>query len=149
MAFLMDIANQCLSLKYYFFGFCVLGFINLILMCGDVEENQGPKSNPNDNLFVCQWNVNSIPSHNFQKIPVCKSFVAMHKVDIIYILETFLNSTCKDNDLNLNGYSLLRADHLSSAKWRGVCIYYKETLALKTILIPYLNESLFCEVTVG
>ena len=118
-------------------------------MCGDVEENQGPKSNPNDNLFVCQWNENSIPSHNFQKIPVCKSFVAMHKVDIIYILETFLNSTCKDNDLNLNGYSLLWADHLSSAKWRGVCIYYKETLALKTILIPYLNENLFCEVTVG
>ena len=44
---------------------------------------------------------------------------------------------------------LLRADHPSNAKRGSVFIYYKETLALIMILIRYLNESLFCEVTIG
>ena len=59
----------------------------------------------------------------------------MHKFDIICILETFLNNSYEDNGLNLNGYSLLRADHLSIAKSRGVCIYYKEALSLKGTLM--------------
>ena len=44
---------------------------------------------------------------------------------------------------------MLRADHSSNAKREGVCIYFKENLALKVISIPYLNESLLCEVTIG
>ena len=40
-------------------------------------------------------------------------------------------------------------DHPGNAKRGGVCIYYKETLALKVISTPYLNESLLCEVTIG
>ena len=73
----------------------------------------------------------------------------MHKFDIICTSKTFLNKTYEDNGLNLNGYSLLRADHQSNAKRRGVYIYYKETLSLKVILTLYLNESLLCEVTIG
>ena len=149
MGYLVSIANQCLNSKYYFFGFYIMVFINLILLCGDIEENPGPKTKPDGNLSVYQWNVNSIPSHNFQKIAVLESFVAMHQFDIICISETFLNNTYEDNDLNLNGYSLLRADHSSIAKRGGVCIYYKENLPLKLIPTPYLNESLLCEVTIG
>ena len=81
MGYLVNIVNQCLNSKY-FFGFYIMVFINLILLCGDIEENSGPKTKPNDNLSVCHWNVNSIPSHNFQKIAVLESFVAMHKFDI-------------------------------------------------------------------
>ena len=106
MAYLENITNQCLSLKYSFFGFNILVFINFILLCGDIEENLGPKTKPNDNLSVYYWNVNSIPSHNFQKITVLQSFAAMRKFDIICILETFLNNTYENNDLNLTGYSL-------------------------------------------
>ena len=146
MAYLVNIINQCLSSKYSF-GFYILVFINLILLCGYIEKNPGPKTKPYDNLSVCHWNVNNIPSHNFQKIVVFEDFVAMHKFDIICISETFLNNTYEDNDLNLNGYNLLRADHPSNAKRGGVCIYYKEILALRMISIPYLNESLLCEVT--
>ena len=80
---------------------------------------------------------------------VLGSFVAMHKFDIICTSKTFLNKTYKDNGLNLNGYSLLRADHQSNAKRRGVYIYYKETLSLKVISTLYLNESLLYEVTIG
>ena len=107
MVYLVNIANRCFDSKYSFFGFYILVFTNLILLCGDIEENLGPKTKPNDNLSVCHWNVNSIPSHNFQKIAVLECFVAMHKFDIICISETFLNNACEDNDLNLNGFSLL------------------------------------------
>ena len=117
-------------------------------MHGDIEENPGPKTKPNDNLSVCHRNVNSVPSHNFQEIAILESFVAMHKFNITCISETFLNNTYEDNDLNLNDYSLLQADHSSNAKRGGVCIYHKETLALKVISTPYLNESLLCEVTI-
>ena len=41
-----------------------------------------------------------------------------------------MNNTYEDNELNLNVYSLLRADHPSNAKRGRVCIYYKEPLAL-------------------
>ena len=64
-------------------------------------------------------------------------------------IETFLNNIYQGNDLNLNGYSLLRANHPSNVKRGGVWIYYKKTLALKVISTPYLNESLLCEVTIG
>ena len=74
------------------------------------------KTKPNDNLLVYHWNMNSIPSHNFQKIAVRESFVAMHKFDIICMSESFLNNSYEDNDLNLNGYSFLRAEHPSNAK---------------------------------
>ena len=116
MTYLVNIANQCLNSKYSFFGFYIMIFINLILLCRDIEKNPGPKTKPNDNLSVCHWNVNSIPSHNFQKIAVLKSFVAMHKFDIICISETFINNTYENKDFNLNGYSLLRADHPNNAK---------------------------------
>ena len=128
MECLVNIANQYRNSKYSFFGFSIMVFINLILLCENIEENPGP---------------------TFQKIAVLERFVAMHKFDIICILETFLNNTYKDNNLNLNGYSLLRADHPSNAKRGRVCIYYKENLALKVISTPYLNESLLCEVTIG
>ena len=37
----------------------------------------------------------------------------------------------KDNRDLSNGYNLICADHLSNSKRGGVCIYYKETLAVK------------------
>ena len=107
MAYLKNITHQHLNSKYFFFGFNIQEFINLILLCGHIKENLGPKTKLNNNLSVCHLNVNSIPSHNFQKIAVLESFVAMHESDIIYKSETFLNNTYKDNDLNLNGYTLL------------------------------------------
>ena len=38
---------------------------------------------------------------------------------------------------------------IANGKRRGICIYYKETLTLKMISIPYLNESFLCEVTIS
>ena len=77
MGYLVNIANQCINSKYSFLDFYIMIFINLILLCGNIEENPGPKTKPNDNLSLCHWNVNNIPSHYFEKIAVLEIFVAM------------------------------------------------------------------------
>ena len=100
MAYLVNISNERLNSKYSFFGFYIMVFINLILLSEDMEKNPEPKAKPNDNLSVWHWNVNSIISHNCQKITVLKNFAAMHKFDIVCISETFLNNTYRNNDLN-------------------------------------------------
>ena len=55
----------------------------------------------------------------------------MHKFDIICIYLFLYDRDLRHETVNLNSYILLRADHPSNAKRRGVFIYCKETLALK------------------
>ena len=40
---------------------------NLLLLCGDVELNPGPKQNTAKKITMCHWNLNSIIAHNFAK----------------------------------------------------------------------------------
>ena len=44
-------------------------------------------------------------------------------------------------------YNLVRADHPNNVKRGGVCIYYKESLPVRVISLPYLNQALFLEMT--
>ena len=57
----------------------------------------------------------------------------MHKFDIICISESYLNSDTwsSDDNLNIPGYNMSRADHTSRNRREGVCIYYKEFLPIK------------------
>ena len=56
----------------------------------------------------------------------------MHNLGIVCLSETFLDSTVPDHDenININGYSLLRVDHPNNIKRGGVCMYFKEPLPL-------------------
>ena len=98
MTYLGNITDQCLNSKY-FFGLKILVFINLILLCGDIEENPRPKPKSTKIFSVCHWDVKSIPFHNFFKKAIFESFAAMHKFAVICMYETFLNNTSKDKDL--------------------------------------------------
>ena len=40
------------------------------------------------------------------------------------------------------GYKLVGADHLINVKQGGLCIYFKESLPVKVINLPYLKEAL-------
>ena len=75
----------------------------------------------------------------------------MFKYDFICISETYLDSTISsdNNDLNISGYNLIRADHPSNSKRGGVCIYYKESLAVQTLNNIGLPECLVCKVCLG
>ena len=75
----------------------------------------------------------------------------MFKYDFICISEKYLDSTISsdNNNLNISGYNLIRADHPSNSKRGGVCIYYKEFLAVQTLSNIGLPDCLVCKVCLG
>ena len=66
-------------------------------------------------------------------------------------IETYLYSTISsdNNNLNVFGYNLIRADQSSNTKRGGVCIYYKESLAVQTLNSIGLPECLVYKVCLG
>ena len=67
-------------------------------------------------------------------------------------METFLDSTIPRNDenININGYSLLRVDHPNDIKRGGVCIYFKEYLSLiRRSNLSNMKECLVTEINVN
>ena len=115
---------------------------NLLLLCGDVEINPGPKQNTAKKITICHWNLNSIAAHNFAKLVLLKAYNSVHKFDIICLSETYLDSNILPDDSNLKipGYNLVRSDHPSNKKRGGVCIYYKSYLPLRIIDVSYLTS---------
>ena len=88
---------------FWFFFFCFYHSwlnIRLINLSGDVEKNPGLKSYSEQYLAICDWNLNSIATHNFIKVALLKS-------------KTYLDSSASTDDDNLQipGY---RADHPST-----------------------------------
>ena len=51
-----------------------------------------------------------------------------------------------DNSQKIEGYDLVRADHPNYVKRGGVCIYYRESLPVRVISIPYLKEAVLLEL---
>ena len=66
----------------------------------------------------------------------------MYKHDFICLSETYLDSSTPDSLLEIDGYNLIRADHPDNIKRGGVCIYYKESLPVRVLSLPYLKEAL-------
>ena len=48
-----------------------------------------------------------------------------------------------------SGYNLIRSEHHSNNKRGGVCIYYKNFLALGVLSIQYLQECINFELNIG
>ena len=95
---------------------------------GDVELNPGPKKS--SSLSFLHRNINRIAAHDFSKLALIQSHAAAHNTDIIFLSETFLDSTTEANDpkINIPGYNLLRCNHSSNLKRGGVCMFYEEYL---------------------
>ena len=133
----------------YFFIFCVL---IVVIICGDVEFNSGPKEDKScDNFSLCHWNLNSIAVHDFSNLSLLEAYNSHHMYDTICLSKTYLDSSVPYDDprLNLSGYKLVRADNLSNNKRGGVGIYFKETLAIRPVPTNSLKECLLLEVFIG
>ena len=48
----------------------------------------------------------------------------------------------------IEGYNLIRSHHPGNVKRGGVCIYYKESLAVRIVNIASLTECLVCEAAI-
>ena len=79
-----------------------------------------------------------------------KTYNSVYTYNFVCVSETFLNSSFESNDkdLMIEGYNLIQSDHPSNTKRGGVCIYYKESLAVRIVNITSLIECLVCEVTI-
>ena len=124
--------------------------LTIIRLSGDNEENPGPKCNSNQSFSICHWNLNSITAHNYLKISLLRAYISLHNLDLVFISETYLDSTTAldDENLAITGYNLLRSDHASNSKRGGVCVYYESPLAMRLIDVHYLQECLIFEILI-
>ena len=97
---------------------------------GDTEGNPGPKPNSCQSYSIFHWNLNSISAHSFIKLSLLRAYIAIHKYDVVCSSETYLNASISSNDDNweVPGYNLFRADYPSNTKREVVCIYYRNFL---------------------
>ena len=111
-AYIGKSSNAPLFINDYF---CNLPFAALLLLrSGDVETNPGPKKL--SVIKFCHQNLNGSAADDFLKVSLIEAFITTDNFEIICFSETFLGSTVSQHDENImiNGYSLLRADHSSN-----------------------------------
>ena len=144
---LINMNKSLLSLNFDIFLILLNLFYSLfhqilLLLHGDVEANPGPNKKYKP-FTSCHWNVNSLTAHNMVKLSSIAAY-NIHKYDFICISETYLDSSVPtdDRDTLINGYNLIRADHPSNNKRGGVCIYYRESLAVQLVETNYLSDCL-------
>ena len=98
-------------------------------------------------VSVCHWNLNSITTHNFSKLTQLKEYISTYKYDFVCLSDTCLDYSTPDNLLDIEGYNLARTDHPGNTKGGGVWIYYKESLPVRAINLPYFKEALLLETS--
>ena len=68
---------------------------NLLVQCGEIEVNPGPKYS---SLTFCHLNLNGFTAHDNIKISLLQAYVTQYNCDIICLSETFLNSSIQNDD---------------------------------------------------
>ena len=122
----------------------------ILIRSGDVELNPGPKKSSSLSFF--HWNLNGIAAYDFAKISLIQSHPLLHNIDIIFLSETFLDSSIETNKpkLNISGYILLRSDRPSNIKRGGVCMFYKDyLLVIRRDDLCTLTECIVVEINLG
>ena len=91
---IMDILVLRISHIYVLVTYVFHVWLHLILTkgSGDIEQSPGRKSNSCKSFSICPWNLNSISAHNFIKIFLLKTYIATHKLDVLCLSETYLDS---------------------------------------------------------
>ena len=134
---LISVVLHCLYIKNF-----------LLLKSGDLESNPGPRKR--SALKFCHWNLNGLAAREFIKLSLL-GYINVNDIDIIFLSETFLNSSIPidDNRLSIPGYSIMRADHPSNTKRGSLCLSYKEHFPIiRRDDISTLKECLVAEITV-
>ena len=120
--------------------------VTLLLTHGDIGSNPGPKRRISNYFSCCHWNVNSIMAHN--KLSLISACNIIHKYDIIWISESYLENTTDNNALSIDEYNLIRADDPNNQKKIGVCLYFREQLKLRQVNTTYFSECILSKITI-
>ena len=145
--------NLKLYLYSFFSCFFALFFSSLLqlilLQHKDVEVNPGPRKAKLNSFSCCHWNV-SLISHKMAKLSQMKHIILFIIMIWFVYLKNYFDSSIsvEDTRIQLDVYSLIRADHPSNKKRGGISIYYKESLDVKVLDVSFMNECILCEVLV-
>ena len=87
----------------------------------------------------------------YKKVSLLSAFISVHKLDIICLSDTYLNSETSPDGSNLEipRYNIIRKDHPFNTKHGEVCVYYKNALPFKIINIKHLQECITFEIRIG
>ena len=90
------------------------------------------------------WNCNSIPAHEFERIPILEAYAAQENLNLIAITESALKDSMLDEKIEINGYSILRNNLPINDRCGGIILYYKNDISVKKIglISPFLTLSL-------
>lgn len=69
------------------------------------------------NFSICHSSLNSLTALNFGKVNLLEAYNDVNKFDIICLPESFDSSiSAENNNLKINGYKVVRADHPNDVK---------------------------------
>ena len=90
----------------------------LLICCGDIESNPGPKKQ--HQISFCHWNLNGLAAHNLRKVSLLQAISVSRKYATISLYETFLDPSIDSADerITIEEYKLLGTDHPSNKKKR-------------------------------
>ena len=129
----------------------ILALIMLLIICsGYIKTKPGPKKITK--ICFCYWNLNGIAAQNFSKVSLLQAMAITNEYDIICLSETFLDSSFNllDDQINIERYNLLKADHPDHNKRGGVCMYFKEHIPiLRRGDLRNLPKCLVTEIKMG
>lgn len=115
----------------------VILFVSLLLlMCGDVESNPGPR-NPTENCInIYHLNVRSlVPSIDVLTVEAAN-------FDIIGVTETWLDDSIKSEDIAIEGHALIRKDR--NRHGGGVAIYISNELGFRQLEPAHVPIEYLC-----
>ena len=97
------------------------------------------------------FNLNSLTAHNHINLLLLRAYVAIRKFDVVCLSDTYLHSSnlSDDGNFNLPRYNVVRTDCLSNTKKGCVCICFKNSLPLKVLDIPLLQECISFEIRIA
>ena len=81
-------------------------------------------------------------SHNFSKLSQVRSYMSTYKYDFICLSEKYLDFSTPSKIIDTDGYKLVHSDNPDNIKRCRVCIYYKESLPVRVINLPFCKEAL-------
>ena len=116
-------------------------FLFIFLCNGDIERNPGPQKLKQNSPSICHWNLSSLSANNFSKHTQLKAYNSVYKHHFICLSETYLDSANPKNLLEIEGYNLIRADHLNNAKRGEVCIHIQKIALFSLILFSQISQT--------
>ena len=113
------------------------------------EINPRPRRKATQTLSISYWNLNIISAYNVSKIHLFRVYASIQKFDLIYLSETYRDSSIDDEGLEISWYYLICSDYPSNRKCGVICVYYKNLFTFKVSHVCLLAECVTFDFKLG